>query len=273
MADIFDLVIDERPDFWDVHEEPSRPLDTHALICSCVDCEATLMRTAIERPRFVLGLKTSADRVLVTAEYFAEVYEHDRSLKPLLYERKDYVREIYVPLDGWLPSGARWWSLSMTRDDELLGRKRRRHRVAKKVSAAVIAARQAEWEAESEERERNAPPPPRWIPLAEAVRAVRDSHRSLLVAFGAWALERGEPVDLDVAAALIGGAEYSHPVTPSFGRALASRRCSTPASTTGCRCRERSRLGRSCPRSCGSTSTSSSTPTGSTTRAILWPSW
>ncbi|MFP5326377.1 MAG: hypothetical protein ACLGHT_02705, partial [Acidimicrobiia bacterium] len=214
MADIFDLVIDERPDFWDVHEEPTRPLDTHALICSCVDCEATLMRTAIERPRFVLGLKTSADRVLVTAEYFAEVYEHDRSLKPLLYERKDYVREIYVPLDGWLPSGARWWSLSMTRDDELLGRKRRRHRVAKKVSAAVIAARQAEWEAESEERERNPPPPRRWIPLAEAVRAVRDSHRSLLVAFGAWALERGEPVDLDVAAALIGGAEYSHAVTP-----------------------------------------------------------
>src|ERR687897_724389 len=57
---------------WEVHEHPGRPLDEGAIICACVACEAAIYAQAERTPRMPLGLATTADRLVVTAEYLAE---------------------------------------------------------------------------------------------------------------------------------------------------------------------------------------------------------
>jgi hypothetical protein len=57
---------------WAVHDHPERPLDQHALICSCAVCRAAIAKRAHDDPRSVIALKTSCDRILVTTEYLVE---------------------------------------------------------------------------------------------------------------------------------------------------------------------------------------------------------
>jgi len=85
---------------WEVHEHAGRPLDEGAVLCSCVTCEAVIHAQAKRTPCMPMGLATGADRLVVTAEYLAEVMAADRTLAPLLYVSDDYVRHLFVPVDS-----------------------------------------------------------------------------------------------------------------------------------------------------------------------------
>jgi hypothetical protein len=104
---------------WEVHEHSGRPLDEGAIICACVACEAAIYAQAERTPRMPLGLATAADRLVVTAEYLAEVMAADRTLAPLLYVPHDYVRRLFVPIEcWWFSRPRRWWSLTCHEDEE-----------------------------------------------------------------------------------------------------------------------------------------------------------
>ena len=122
---------------WEAHEHPDRPLDPGAMLCSCVTCEAMIRAQAERTPAMGIALATGCDRIVVTAEYLAEVMAVDRTLAPLLYVRDDYVRRLYLPVDGWcfFPP-ERWWSEACRDDEEAAGRRHPRHRVAKRQSDA-----------------------------------------------------------------------------------------------------------------------------------------
>ena len=107
---------------WEAHEHPDRPLDPGAMLCSCVTCEAMILAQAERTPGMGIALATRCDRIVVAADYLAEVMAVDRTLAPLLYVRDDYVRRLYLPVDGWwfFPP-ERWWS-EACRDDEDGGR-------------------------------------------------------------------------------------------------------------------------------------------------------
>jgi hypothetical protein len=122
---------------WDAHDHPDRPLDPGAILCSCVTCEAMILAQAERTPGIGIALATRCDRILVAAEYLAEVMSADRTLTPLLYVRDDYVRRMYLPVDGWwFVPPRRWWSEACHEDEAAAGRRHPRHRVAKRQSDA-----------------------------------------------------------------------------------------------------------------------------------------
>lgn len=127
---------DESP-LWDAHDHPDRPLDPGAILCSCVTCEAMIIAQAELTPGIGIALATRCDRIVVAAEYLAEVMSVDRTLTPLLYVRDDHVRRLYLPVDGWwfIPP-RRWWSEACHEDEAAAGRRHPRHRVAKRQSDA-----------------------------------------------------------------------------------------------------------------------------------------
>jgi hypothetical protein len=127
---------DESP-LWGAHDHPDRPLDHGAVLCSCVTCEAMILAQAERTPGIGIALATRCDRIVVAAEYLAEVMSVDRTLTPLLYVRDDYVRRLYLPVDGWwfIPP-RRWWSEACHEDEAAAGRRHPRHRVAKRQSDA-----------------------------------------------------------------------------------------------------------------------------------------
>jgi hypothetical protein len=127
---------DESP-LWDAHDHPDRPLDHGAVLCSCVTCEAMILAQAERTPGIGIALATRCDRIVVAAEYLAEVMSVDRTLTPLLYVRDDYVRRMYLPVDGWwFVPPRRWWSEACHEDEAAAGRRHPRHRVAKRQSDA-----------------------------------------------------------------------------------------------------------------------------------------
>ena len=127
---------DESP-LWDAHDHPDRPLDQGAVLCSCVTCEAMILARAERTPGIGIALATRCDRIVVAAEYLAEVMSVDRTLTPLLYVRDDYVRRMYLPVDGWwFVPPRRWWSEACHEDEAAAGRRHPRHRVAKRQSDA-----------------------------------------------------------------------------------------------------------------------------------------
>jgi hypothetical protein len=127
---------DEYP-LWDAHDHPDRPLDHGAVLCSCVTCEAMILAQAERTPGIGIALATRCDRIVVAAEYLAEVMSVDRTLAPLLYVRDDYVRRLYLPVDGWwFVPPRRWWSEACHEDEAAAGRRHPRHRVAKRQSDA-----------------------------------------------------------------------------------------------------------------------------------------
>jgi hypothetical protein len=127
---------DESP-LWDAHDHPDRPLDPGAMLCSCVICEAMIRAQAERTPGVGIALATRFDRIVVAAEYLAEVMSIDRTLTALLYVRDDHVRRMYLPVDGWwFVPPRRWWSEACHEDEAAAGRRHPRHRVAKRQSDA-----------------------------------------------------------------------------------------------------------------------------------------
>jgi hypothetical protein len=144
---------DESP-LWDAHDHPDRPLDPGAMLCSCVTCEGVILAQAERTPGVGIALATRCDRIVAAAEYLAEVMSADRTLRPLLYVRDDYVRRMYLPVDGWwFVPPRRWWSEACHEDEAAAGRRHPRHRVAKRQSDAnrrpwhVTAATASAWAA------------------------------------------------------------------------------------------------------------------------------
>ena len=97
---------------WLPHDFPERPFDKGAWLDDCRACVLTLRAEAATRPRLVLCLKTDADRILVTAEYAAEVLSAGQPLEDLCYVSGDRIREVFVPAAGRLRPPDRWWSLT-----------------------------------------------------------------------------------------------------------------------------------------------------------------
>jgi hypothetical protein len=101
---------------WLPHDFPERPLDHGAWLDDCRACLLTLRAQAATRPRLLLCLKTDADRILVTAEYAAEVLAAGRPLEDLCYVSGDRIREVFVPATGRLRPMDRLWSLTAAED-------------------------------------------------------------------------------------------------------------------------------------------------------------
>jgi hypothetical protein len=193
---------------WSLHDEPDRPLDEHAQLCSCMTCEEALLAQAVTTPRLPLALRTEADRVVVTLEYLVEVMQVDRTLEPLMYVVGDRVRSLYVPVEWWrVPSWRRWWSLSCHEDETAAGRRHPRHRVAKRQSKAARRA--------AERRVRADAPPPgppvQFAELASVVAPWRSQHRGLVNEVRQHALAHGESLHADTIAMILAARE-----TPMF---------------------------------------------------------
>ncbi len=198
---------------WEAHEHPDRALDPGAILCSCATCEAVIRAQAGRTPGMGFGLATCCDRILVAAEYLAEVMAVDRTLAPLLYVRDDYVRRLYLPVDGWwFFKPGRWWSEACHEDEAAAGRRHPRHRVAKRQSDA----NRRRWLEAVDAASASAVPvaPVNVVPVAEAVRPWRQRHRRLLAELGVWALSCGRSVDLDLVALILGAHETGCRKTP-----------------------------------------------------------
>lgn len=198
---------------WEAHEHPDRPLDPGAMLCSCVTCEAMILAQARRTPDTGIALATACDRIVVAADYLAEVMAVDRTLTPLLYVRDDYVRRLYLPVDGWwFFKPERWWSEACREDEAAAGRRHRRHHVAKRQSAAN---RRRCAEAAAAASALAAPVRPvSFVEVAEAVRPWRLRHRPLLAELGAWALSCGRSVDLDLVALILAAHESGFDKAP-----------------------------------------------------------
>jgi hypothetical protein len=176
------------------------------MLCSCVTCEAIILAKAERTPAMGIALATACDRIVVAADYLAEVTAVDRTLAPLLYVRDDHVRRLYLPVDGWwFIKPERWWSEACREDEAATGRRHRRHRVAKRQSDA----NRRRWhEAAAAASACAAPTPPAtFVAVPEAVRPWRQQHRPLLAELGAWALSCGRSVDLDLVALILAARE------------------------------------------------------------------
>ena len=97
---------------WVAHEHPDRKFDAWMWLDDCDVCLEALKREAEERPRLVFCLKTSADRVWVTAELLYETMSRGEAVESLCYVEGDWVREVYV-VRGSLPPSVTWRSLTL----------------------------------------------------------------------------------------------------------------------------------------------------------------
>jgi len=172
-----------------------------------------ILAQAERTPGTGIALATGCDRIVVTAEYLAEVMAVDHTLTPLLYVRDDYVRRLYLPVDGWwfFPP-ERWWSQACRDDEEAAGRRHPRHRVAKRQSDAN--RRRCLEAAEAASAVYAPVTPVSFVPVTEAVRPWRQRHRPLLAELGAWALSRGRSVDLDLVALILAAREAGFDKAP-----------------------------------------------------------
>lgn len=130
-------------DPWLPHEHPERPFDEGTWICDCGACRLALRAEATYSPHTPLCIKTSFDRVIVSAEYLAETLAADRPIESLLYVAEDRVREIFVPVGSWRwkATTTRWWSLMLHEDEDIAGIGHVRHQVARGEERAVVDLR------------------------------------------------------------------------------------------------------------------------------------
>lgn len=185
------------PPFWEAHDEPNRPFDGHVSLCACVDCETAIRNEARRSPQRPIFLKTAFDRIAVTLEYFIEMLDRD-ALCDLLYVKEDYIRDIYVSDDGWLPHRTRWFSTVCREDEKAEDRNVRQRRKAIRQSAKTLRRREKEWRAEVE---KHPPQPPVVLPtLAEVIGPARQEHRDVVLAATRWCLAEGRPIDPDLIA-------------------------------------------------------------------------
>lgn len=132
---------------WIAHEEPERPFDVGTWLCDCGSCRLALAAEARRHPTGLLCLKTGFDRIVLTAEYLHQVLDAGQPLESLLYVPDDYVREVFVPVNAWLPGGVRWRSITCMDDEKRAGRRPARRKVA--VRQPEIARRRRRAEAAS----------------------------------------------------------------------------------------------------------------------------
>jgi hypothetical protein len=109
-----------REEPWVAHEAPDRPFDAWMWLDDCKACTQALAREAIDRPRLVFCLKTSADRINVTAEYLHKTLATGESFDSLCYVDDDWVREVFV-VNGSLPPTVDWQSLTLHEELEESG--------------------------------------------------------------------------------------------------------------------------------------------------------
>jgi hypothetical protein len=114
---------DPLPDMWVAHERPDRPLARGAWLCDCGVCLRTLAVAAAANPHLSIVIKTSADRIIVSAPRALREWQEGGSLEGLLLLSYDFIREVFVgdaPTDQW---DGEFWSLYQS-----LSRKNRRVR-------------------------------------------------------------------------------------------------------------------------------------------------
>lgn len=130
---------------WVAHDDVERPFDRWTWLDDCASCLVALKREAAQRPRLVLCLKTSFDRVYVTAEYLAEVLQAGHDAEYLCYDPEDWVREIFVTGGGALWPPARWRSLTLDEENLRVGKggRARTRRLRRRVTRACKAGREA----------------------------------------------------------------------------------------------------------------------------------
>lgn len=185
--------------FWEAHNDPSRPLDSHALLCAFVDCETAIRGQAQRTPQRPIFIKTRHDRLAVTLEYFVETLDRG-SAEDLLYVPGDYIPEIYFSDEGVLPHRARWFSSECADDEKVDGRTPRRRRVAIRRSKRV----QRRLEAEARAWEAAHPTPSVRVPeLADVIVPARATHRTLITEVSEWCLAAGRPMDRDGLALIV----------------------------------------------------------------------
>jgi hypothetical protein len=97
---------------WIAHDAPNRRFDAWMWLDDCQVCLEALKREAEKRPRLVFCLKTSSDRIYVTAELLHETMAKGDPVESLCYVEDDWVRESFV-VRGPLPPGVSWWSLTL----------------------------------------------------------------------------------------------------------------------------------------------------------------
>jgi hypothetical protein len=91
------------------HEHPEQPLGPGVRLCNCKACLFALQASVRRNPRSTLLIRTSFDRIVVTADYLAEVWEGDGWIDGLLYQPGDWIRDVGSATQH-LPAPARWWS-------------------------------------------------------------------------------------------------------------------------------------------------------------------
>jgi hypothetical protein len=105
---------DELYDMWVAHDWPDRPLAYGAWLCDCATCYRSLAVAAAANPRMPIVLKTSADRIVVSASRARREWQERGALEGLLLLSYDYIREVFVA-EGPPP---RWdgdfWSLTQS---------------------------------------------------------------------------------------------------------------------------------------------------------------
>jgi hypothetical protein len=177
---------------WSPHDEPGRLFDGWVEPCSCIDCEAAIRGQAARDPAFVIALKTGCDRIHVTIEYLVETMGADPGFESLLYVDDDYVRSLYVPVDSHLAGKARWWSLTRHEDEEALGLRHVRRKVAIRQPTDVEQARRADRAGAV-----SLGPVAPLVPLRQALAEQRRPHTEVIADAARWALARGKSMDRD----------------------------------------------------------------------------
>ena len=100
-------------DSWVAHEQPERPLGPGVWLCDCKTCLLALQASARRNPRYTLIIRTNFDRIAVTSDYLAEVWQRDGSIEGLLYWPDDWIRDVGSATHD-LQAPARWWSLCLS---------------------------------------------------------------------------------------------------------------------------------------------------------------
>jgi hypothetical protein len=107
---------------WPAHEHPDRPFDEWTWLDNCPRCRGALAREARTRPRLVLCIQTTTDRIYVTAEYLSDVLDAGGDVTALCWSPDDAVRGVFVVPDDRLWPPARWRSLRCEAHERAEGR-------------------------------------------------------------------------------------------------------------------------------------------------------
>jgi hypothetical protein len=107
---------------WLAHEHPDRSFDEWTWLDDCSRCRLALAREAVDRPRLVICVQTTTDRIYVTAEYLHDVVARGGNPTSLSWGDGGRLRGMFVVPDDRLWPPARWRSLSWEADERRAGR-------------------------------------------------------------------------------------------------------------------------------------------------------